>query len=47
VGVQAHLAGENGFSFGRTHGLVERSAAATGKRLVRRRKQLRRARRNH
>ena len=45
MGVQAHLAGENGFSFGRAHGLVERSAAWTGKRLARRRKQLRRARR--
>jgi inorganic triphosphatase YgiF len=47
MGVQAHLAGENGFSFGRAHGLVERSAAWTGKRLARRRKQLGRARRDH
>jgi inorganic triphosphatase YgiF len=46
MGVQAHLAGENAFNFGRAHGLLERSAAGIRKRLARRRKQLRSHRRN-
>lgn len=46
MGVQAHLAGENGFTFGRAHGLLEKSVAGTRKRLARRRKQLRSHRRS-
>ena len=46
MGVQAHLAGENGFTFGRAHGLLEKSVAETRKRLARRRKQLRSHRRS-
>ena len=45
MAVQAHLAGENGFTFGRVHGLLDKSAAAHLKRLGRRRKQLRAHRR--
>ena len=45
TGVAAHLAGENGFSFGRVHGLLSAQAASTARALRAERKALRRARR--
>jgi hypothetical protein len=45
TGVAAHLAGENGFTFGRVHGLLGARAAEVGRGLRAERKALRRARR--
>jgi inorganic triphosphatase YgiF len=45
TGVAAHLAGENGFTFGRLHGLLDAQAAAVVRQLRAERKALRRARR--
>lgn len=45
TGVAAHLAGENGFTFGRLHGLLDAQAAAVVRQLRAERKALRQARR--
>ena len=45
AGVAAHLAGENGFTFGRVHGLLAAEAATIARGLRAQRKALRRARR--
>jgi inorganic triphosphatase YgiF len=45
TGVAAHLAGENGFTFGRLHGLLDAQGSAVVRQLRAERKALRRARR--